>query len=364
MSKPIKYQTIFILFGVTGSGKTFFANMLAKKLKEAFPREECIILNNEYRLFSKYPADNCFYRDLRSISRRREHSFIIVNDHALSIDDLVCNLIAVDNHQKTGILLVDMGILPLGIMRNRCIGYEWDTLSTQKEIYTKTREKIPSTLPTYFVKTPPFIPDHLLDGSYSSESYMDYNKLCTQYKEQAAKEIVEMVKDKSLALTYHIFDNRNSRDTYFKDIIIDCVLKERGIHNEIYTMPPFTSYLHGLYNNGPTKKTKVDLPRKNLMDAFDAVSEKEEDDEAVWTSLLSGEPSLTGGTDTPNLFPPSNPPHTPLGVHTPETKTEDDEIAESMVKSLLMEDEDKFKDKEKEKEEEEKTISTPKLDDN
>lgn len=368
MSKTIKYQTIFILFGVTGSGKTFFANMLYKKLKETFPREESIILTNEYKLFPKCKADNCFYRDLRTVSKRREHSFIIVNSHTISIDDIICNIMAVDNHQKTGVLLIDMGILPLDIMRNRCIGKDWVSLSMEKEIYTKTREKIPSTLPTYFIKTPPFTPSRLLDGSFSSESFMDYNKLCTQYKEQAAKEIIDIVKDKSMVLTYHIFDNRNTRDTYFRSIIIECVLQSRHIHNDMASIPPFsTSSFMNNINSVFGKKTRFDLPRRNLSDAFDAVSEKESEDEDAWTSLLSGEPSLTGGADTPTLFPPSNPPHTPLGVDIPkendDERTEDDEIAESMVKSLLMDDEDKFKGKEKEKEEE-KTISTPKLDDN
>ena len=68
-----------------------------------------------------------------------------------------------------------------------------------------------------------------------------------------------------------------------------------------------------------------------------------------------GEHSLTDGVHTPTYFPPSNLLHTPLGILTPEMKTEEDEIAESMVKPLLVEGEDKFKDK---KEEEEKTIST------
>ena len=368
MSKPVKYQTVFILFGVTGSGKTFFANMLYKKLKETFPREECIVLTNDYKLFPKCSADNCFYRDLRAVSKRREHSFIIVNSNTLTIDDIICNLMAVDNHQKTGVLLIDMGILPLDIMRSRCIGKDWVRLSVEKDNYTKTREKLPSTLPTYFVKTPPCTPDRLLDGSLTTEAFMDYNKLCTQYKEQAVKEIIDIVKDKSMVLTYHIFDNRNTRDTYFRSIIIECVLQSRHIHNDMASLPPFnpSSFLNNI-NSVFGKKTRFDLPRRNLSDAFDAVSEKEEEDEDAWTSLLSGEPSLTGGADTPTLFPPSNPLHTPLGVDIPkedDERTEDDEIAESMVKSLLMDDEDKFKDKEKEKEEEEKTISTPKLDDN
>ena len=358
MSKAVKNQIVFILFGVTGSGKTFFADMLTKKLKEAFPDEECTTVTNEYRLYSTFPSDKSFYRDLRATSRRREHSFIIVNDHTLSLDDLLCNIMAVDNHQRTGILLVDMGILPTSVMRNRAIGESWDMLEREKETYSFARERIPSSLPVYFIKTPPFVPRFMVDGSFSSESYMDYNKLCTQYKEQAANEIIDIVKDKSAALNYHIFDNKNPKDTFFRDLLIDFALKERGIREYMYTIPPPQSIL-GQYK---CKKLKLDMAKKNLMDAFDEASEKEEEDEAVWTSLLSGEPSLTGdGPHTPTYFPPSNLPHTPLGILDLETKTEEDELAESMVKSLLVEGEDKFKDK---KEEEEKTISTPKLDDN
>ena len=111
-------------------------------------------------------------------------------------------------------------------------------------------------------------------------------------------------------------------------------------------------------------RDKLKIPKVDLTSAFDKAAGAEKDlEDAEWTSLLSGEPSLSGPPQPPTFGKKKK--DSPIidltkssstscsAVSTPEIsdegeKEEEDKLAESMVKSLLIE-----------KDEEEKPISTP-----
>ena len=111
-------------------------------------------------------------------------------------------------------------------------------------------------------------------------------------------------------------------------------------------------------------RDKLKIPKVDLTSAFDKAGAEKDLEDAEWTSLLSGEPSLSGPPQPPT-FGDKKKKDSPIidltkssstscsAVSTPEIsdegeKEEEDKLAESMVKSLLIE-----------KDEEEKPISTP-----
>ena len=302
----------------------------------------------------------------------------------------------VDNHPRTSVLLIDMGKPPGGILFQRSAGKGVADPECQEYTYSLTKSKLPPSLPIYKVKAP----SHFMwtpTIQNVAEKRMIYENLAYQIKEDAVADIANMIKTNPGGFSYHIFDNKTQRDSFFKDLIIDGFLKRsrfsfsedmvddnmfrgNGIAWRHMWMNPFkkakswledndydeeAAKLHlPIYNPPKVKPPRDSLPKVNLTSAFDAVADakKAEKDleDAEWISLLSGEPSLKEP-------PPSSPSKLKKEdatidlnsvVSTPtitddddkeeDDKDLDDKIAEEMVKSLLIErDEDPDTDEEK-----------------
>ena len=82
MPRHFRNQFIFILFGVSKSGKSLFANLLYNKLSTEFPMDKCLILNKDdmHRRPFEGASNVAFLRDVRAASATREHSFLIIDD--------------------------------------------------------------------------------------------------------------------------------------------------------------------------------------------------------------------------------------------------------------------------------------------
>ena len=202
-----------------------------------------------------------------------------------------------------------------------------------------------------------------------------------------------MIKNNPTGFMYHIFDTRAPKDSFFRDHIIDGFLKrtrfsymedvrwDRKFYNggEDRTYSPLraTPYRKWLddcssdpwykmandmnyMNKHDYMRDKLKIPKVDLTSAFDKADAEKDLEDAEWTSLLSGKPSLseppTFGKkkkDSPIIDLTKSSSTSCSAVSTPEIsdegeKEEEDKLAESMVKSLLIE-----------KDEEEKPISTP-----
>ena len=388
MPRHFRNQFIFILFGVAKSGKSLFANILYNKLVKDFPMDKCIVLNKDDMNpeVAEGAANATFLRDIRAASNEREHSFIIIDDLNLTLDQIAAILMVVDNHPRTGVLLIDMGKPPEGVLvQRRGFRNVWHP-DYQEDAYSLTKSKLPRSLPIYKIKSP----SHFMwtpTVQNVAEKRKIYEDLAYQLKEHAAAEIIEMIKTNPGGFSYHIFDNKTQRDTFFKDLIIDGFLKrsrfsythevaeDKSFFNDCRFSKPFKpwgdfctplkmkkSWADEPDNNEPLGK--INLPKLNLCSTSTADPKKAEEDEmdGEWISLLSGEPTLTA-TDRKkeeveekkkdpvliDLTKSSS--GIPTPVITDEEKEEDDDedkIAEKMVMSLLS-------DKEENK------LSTPKI---
>ena len=130
----------------------------------------------------------------------------------------------VDNHPRTGILLIDMGKPPGGVLFQRAGVKTVMNPQGQEYAYSLTKSKLPPSLPIYKLKAPshfmwtPTIQNVL-------EKRRIYENLAYQIKEDAVAEIADMIKTNPGGFSYHIFDNKTQRDPFFKNQIIDGFLK-------------------------------------------------------------------------------------------------------------------------------------------
>ena len=288
------------------SGKSLFANLLYNKLSTEFPMDKCLILNKDDMDRSPYTgaANVTFLRDIRAASAAREHSFLIIDDHNLTLDQIAAILMVVDNHPRTGVLLIDMGKPPGGVLFQRAGDKAIMNPQGQEYTYSLTKSKLPPSLPIYKVKAPshfmwtPTIQD-------VAEKRMIYENLAYQIKEDAVADITNMIKTNPGGFSYHIFDNKTQRDSFFKDFIIDGFLKrsrfsyidDMSEDNESrgntlawrhMWMNPFKkprSWLEDpdyheeaakvnlpIVNQPKVKPPRETLPKVNLTSAFDAVA--------------------------------------------------------------------------------------------
>ena len=402
MPRHFKNQFVFILFGIAKSGKSLFANLLFNKLTTEFPMDKTVVLNND-DMDNEPPEGGstvCFLRDIKTTSAERKHTFIIIDDLNLTLDQITAILMVIDNHPKTGVLLIDMGKVPDGVLSGRSGVRSLKWPSYQDAAYALTKSKLPASLPTYKIRTPShtlWSPD-IVQFLKKREIYEKEALIC---KEEAVDDITQMIKTNPTGFMYHIFDTRTPKDSFFRDHIIDGFLKrtrfsymedvrwDRKFYNggEDRTYFPHSAYPARRWldncssdpwykmandmdymNKHDYMRDKLKIPKVDLTSAFDKAAAEKDLEDAEWTSLLSGEPSLSGPPqpptfgdkkkDSPVIDLTKSSSTSYSAVSTPEIsdegeKEEEDKLAESMVKSLLIErDEDKD-------DEEEKPISTP-----
>ena len=212
MPRHFRNQFIFILFGVSKSGKSLFANLLYNKLSTEFPMDKCLILNKDdmHRKPFEGASNVTFLRDIRAASASREHSFLIIDDLNLTLDQIAAILMVVDNHPRTGVLLIDMGKPPGGILFQRAGVKTVMNPESQEYTYSLTKSKLPPSLPIYKVKAP----SHFMwtpTIQNVAEKRMIYENLAYQIKEDAVADIANMIKTNPGGFSYHIFDNKTQR---------------------------------------------------------------------------------------------------------------------------------------------------------
>ena len=150
MPRHFRNQFVFILFGVPKSGKSLFANLLYNKLTTEFPMDKCLILNKDDMHTAPFQgASNvAFLRDIRAASATREHSFLIIDDLNLTLDQIAAILMVVDNHPRTGVLLIDMGKPPGGVLFQRAGDKAVMNPQWQEYTYSLTKSKLPLAFPS------------------------------------------------------------------------------------------------------------------------------------------------------------------------------------------------------------------------
>lgn len=112
--KGVKKMSFIILFGIPGSGKSFFAGDLGRKLEKDGYKVE-IMSRDDYRFHDGkylYRKENeagihcAFLNNLYGVSTRRDRDIVILDDANLEFDYIVAALLAIDNTYND-VFLVD-----------------------------------------------------------------------------------------------------------------------------------------------------------------------------------------------------------------------------------------------------------------